>query len=58
MKTTISTHLTQLTESWCAFFTAFICLFEIGSKRTIAFFSQAATIRLLQLAEQREIIFY
>lgn len=43
------THLTQLTESWCAFFTAFICLFEIGSKSTIAFFSQAATIRLLRM---------
>lgn len=37
-----STYLTQLTESWCAFFTAFVWRLVIGSNNTIDFFSHAA----------------
>lgn len=46
-------YLTQLTESWCAFFTAFVWRFVIGSNSTIDFFSQAAMSSVLNSSSQR-----
>lgn len=42
------TYLTQLTESWCAFFTALVWRFVIGSNKTIDLFSHAAINSVLQ----------
>lgn len=43
----MATYLTQLTESWCAFFTAFVWRLVIGSNSTIDRFSHAAINSLL-----------
>lgn len=46
-------YLTQLTESWCAFFTALVWRLVIGSNKTIALFSQAAINNELKIKKEK-----